>query len=128
MLELVEAVEPRTLSFVVTDLRTRRLAGLKKEVFEDTLKTAGIPAKNICRKSFATWDVQLQIEAKKWATNNIMMKFFRLQPEYKGKRQITVCNVSMQLNGDVLATFLSSFGGVENYTLITSVNGTTFLT
>ena len=33
--ELVEAVEPRTLSFVVTDLKTRRLASLKKEVFED---------------------------------------------------------------------------------------------
>ncbi len=27
--ELVEAVEPKTLSFVVTDLRTRRLAGQK---------------------------------------------------------------------------------------------------
>ena len=29
--ELVEPVEPKTLSFVVTDLRTRRLAGLKKK-------------------------------------------------------------------------------------------------
>ena len=36
--ELVEAVEPKTLSFVVTDLRTRRLAGLKKESFEELLK------------------------------------------------------------------------------------------
>ena len=32
----------------------------------------------------------------------------------------------MQLNGDVLAAFLSSFGGVETYTLITSVNGTAY--
>ena len=32
--EFVEAVEPKNLSFVVTDLRTRRLAGIKK----DTLK------------------------------------------------------------------------------------------
>ena len=28
--ELVKAVEPKHLSFVVTDLRTRRLAGIKK--------------------------------------------------------------------------------------------------
>ena len=27
---LVEAVEPKTLSFIVTDLRVRRLAGIKK--------------------------------------------------------------------------------------------------
>ena len=31
--ELVEAVEPKTLLFIMTDLRTRRLAGLKKEAF-----------------------------------------------------------------------------------------------
>ena len=40
--ELVEAVEPKTLSFVVTDLKTKRLAGLKKETFEDLLKSANI--------------------------------------------------------------------------------------
>ena len=28
--DLIEAVEPKTLSFVVTDLRTKRLAGVKK--------------------------------------------------------------------------------------------------
>ena len=33
--ELVEAVEPKTLSFVVTDIKTKRLAGIKKETFED---------------------------------------------------------------------------------------------
>ena len=33
--ELVEAVESKTLSFVVANLRTKRLAGLKKETFEE---------------------------------------------------------------------------------------------
>ena len=116
-------------SFVVTYLKTRRPAGLKKEVFEETLKTAGIPAKYICR-SFATWDILLPSEdlAKKLAINNITTKFFRLQPEYKGKHRIkvTVCNVSMQLNRDVLTVFLSSFGGAEDHILITSVNGTAY--
>ena len=103
--ELVEAVEPHTLSFVLTDLRTRRLAGLKKETFEEVLKTAGIPGRYFHRRSFATWDVLLPSEdlVKKLATNNIMTKFFRLQPECRGQRRIkvTLCNVSMELNGDV---------------------------
>ena len=60
--ELVEAVEPKTLSFVVTDLRTRRLVELKKESFEDLLKTAYIPGRYFCCRSFATWDVLLPTE------------------------------------------------------------------
>ena len=53
--ELVQAVEPNTMSFEVTDLKTKRLAGLKKETFEDILKTANISGKYFCRRSFATW-------------------------------------------------------------------------
>ena len=60
--ELVEAVEPKTLSFVVTDINTKRLAGLKKETFEDLLKTANIPGKYFRCRSFATWDVLLPSE------------------------------------------------------------------
>ena len=128
--DLVEAVEPKTLSFVVIDQKTRKLAGLKKEVFEETLKIASIPAKYICRRGFASWDVLLPSGdlAKKLATNNITTKFLWLQLEYKGKRRIKVivCNVSMQLNRDVLTGFLSSFGSVEDHTFITSVNGTAY--
>ncbi len=93
--ELVQAVKPKTISFVITDIKTRRLANVNKEKFEETLKSAGIPGKYICRRSFATWDVLLPTEelAKKLATNNINTKYFRLQPEYLGKRHIkvTVC-------------------------------------
>ena len=41
--ELVEVVEPKTLSFVVTDLRPKRLTGLKKETFEEILKNCKHP-------------------------------------------------------------------------------------
>ena len=103
-------MEPKTLSFVVTDLKTKRLAGLKKETFEDLLKSANIPGKYFCRRSFATWDVLPPSEevAKKLAGGNITTRFFRLQPEYRGKRRIkvTVCNVSMQSSGDVLAAYI----------------------
>ena len=128
--ELVEAVEPKTLSFVVTDIKTKRLAGIKKETFEDLLKTANIPGKYFYRRSFATWDVLLPSEeaAKKLAGGNITTRFFRLQPEYRGKRRIrvTVCNVSMQLSGDVLAAYLSIYGGVEQVTQVTSTQGTAY--
>ena len=40
--EMVETTEPKTLLFVDTDLQTKRLASLKKETFEDILKTANI--------------------------------------------------------------------------------------
>ena len=49
--ELVAAVEPKTLFLIVTDLRTRRLAGLKKESFGELLKTAGIPCRYFCQWS-----------------------------------------------------------------------------
>ena len=39
--------------------------------------------------------------------------------------KVIVCNMSMQLNGDVLAAFLSSYGGVD-YTLIPSAHGTSY--
>ena len=76
MPELVQAVEPKTISFVITDIKTRRLANVNKEKIEETLKSAGIPGKYICRRSFATWDVLLPTEelAKKLATNNINTK------------------------------------------------------
>ena len=68
--ELVQAVESKTLSFVITDLKTRRLTGLKKETFEEVIKNAGIPGKYFYRRSFATGDVLLPSEeiAKKLAT------------------------------------------------------------
>ena len=115
---------------MVTDLRTRRLAGLKKETFEELLKTAGVPGKYFYQRSFATWDVLLPSKeiAKKLATHNITTKYFRLQPEYRGQRRIkvTICNVSLQLNGDIIAAYLSSYGGIEDYTQITWVHGTAY--
>ena len=109
---------------------SQRPSGIKKETFEDLLKTANIPGKYFCRRSFATWDVLLPSEevAKSLAGGNITTRFFQLKPEYRGKRRIrvTVCNVSMQLSGDVLAAYLSIYGGVEQVTQVTSTRGTAY--
>ena len=36
--ELVQEVQQKIISFVVTDLKTRKLAGLRKDTFEELLK------------------------------------------------------------------------------------------
>ena len=78
--EIIEKLEPRILSLVVSDLKTRRLVGLKKEAFEDLLRKAGVPCQYFCRRSFATWDVlqPTKEQTRKAATTAITIKFFRL--------------------------------------------------
>ena len=67
-------------------------------------------------------------QAAKIAANNISTKFFRLQPEYMGTRRIrvTVCNVPAIITGEVLASFLSSYGRVEEVNLLRSSAGTAY--
>ena len=113
---------------MVTDQKTRRLAGLRKDTFEEILKAARIPAKYYCRRSFATWVVLLTSEelATKLAGDNITTKHFQLQPEYLGQRRIkvTVCNVPIQLNGEVLAAYLCEHGEMEDIIKAKSPNET----
>ena len=52
--EVSKVLEPQILSWVVSDLKTRRLIGLQKDKFEKFLCTAGIPCQYFCRRSFAT--------------------------------------------------------------------------
>ena len=126
--ELVKEVQPKIVSFVITDIKSRRLAGIRKETFEDLLRAADIPAKYYCRRSFVTWDVLLPNEelATKLAGGNITSKYFRLQPEYMGKRKIkiTVCNVPIQLNKEVLTAYLSGYGDIEEVVKAKSANRT----
>ena len=128
--EIAEKIAPRVLSLVVSDLKTKRLVGLTKDVFEELLRKAGIPCQYFCRKSFATWDVLLPTEkqAAKTAESDIITKHFRLQPEYKGTRRlrVTVCNVPAIITGEVLAAYLSAFGHVEEVNLLRSPAGTAY--
>ena len=117
-------MESKSLTLIVTDLRTRRLAGLKKGILRGAIKN--------CRhsmRSYATWNVLLPSEdlASKLSGNNITTKYFRLQPEYRGKRtiRVTVCNILIQLIGDVLAAYLSKYDSVEAVTPLKSFDGTT---
>ena len=128
--ELEKKLTPRILSLVVSDLKTKRLVGLKKETFEELLRKAGIPCQYFCRKSFATWDVLLPTEdqAAKLAANNITTRCLRLQPEYRGTRRlnVTICNVPASFTGEVFTAYLSSYGQVEEYNLLRSPAGTAY--
>ena len=64
--------------------------------------------------------------AVKLAGSNVSTKYYRLQPEYKGKQRIRVIlyNVSVQLNGDVLAVYLSKCGSVEAVIPMRAADGT----
>ena len=48
--EILQKIEPRIVSLVVTDLKSRRLVGLKKEGFEDLLRKAGVPCQYFCER------------------------------------------------------------------------------
>ena len=128
--EIVDKIAPRVLSLVVSDLKTKRLVGLTKEVFDELIRKAGIPCQYFCRKSFATWDVLLPTEkqAAKAAESDITTKHFRLQPEYQGTRRlrVTVCNVPAIITGEVLAAYLSAYGNVEEFNLLRSPAGTAY--
>ena len=127
---ILEKLEPRILSLVVTDLKTRRLVGLKKEAFEDLLRKAGVPSQYFCRRSFVTWDVLLpsKEQAAKVASTTITTEFFRRQPEYMGTCRIpvTVCNVPAFITGEVLVAFFGELGRVEEINLLRSAAGTAY--
>ena len=54
----------------------------------------------------------------KLASGNITDKYFSLQSEHMGtcRIRVIVCNVSIDLTGHVLASFLGAYGRVEELT------------
>ena len=128
--EILQKLEPRIVSLVVTDSKTRRLVWLKEEGVEYLLRKAGVPCQYFCRRSFATWDILLpsREQVDKVASSHITTKFFRLQPEYLGTRRIrvTVYNVPAFITGEVLAAFLSGYGRVEEISLLRSAARTAY--
>ena len=118
--EITEALDPHIILPVIVNIKMRRFVELKKDSFKDLMHTAGISEQYFCWRSFATWDVLLQTkeQAAKLAESCINTKFFQLHPEYIGihRIQVTVCNVLANLPGEVVASYLSTFGRVQEMT------------
>ena len=106
ILELNKEFKFQAVSFVVSDNKIRRLAILRREAFEEVHQAAGVPCKCFCRRRFTTWDILLSTteQMAKLTGGNLMTRNYKLEPEYMGTRriQITVCNVSTDLSGDIL--------------------------
>ena len=88
---------------------------------------ADIPGHYFCRRSFGTCDVLLQTkeQAAKLTESCITTKFFRLQLEYMGTQRICApfCNVPANLPGEVVASFLSAYGRVEEMAQLRATAG-----
>ena len=78
--------------------------------------------------SLQTWDVVLPTkeQVSKLAETCIQTISCRLHPEYMGTRrvQITVCNVPVNLPGEVIVSYLSAFGRTEEMTQMRATAGT----
>ena len=117
ILEISKFLEPRILSFVVFDLKTRRLPSLRQDNFEELQCVAGIPCQYFCQHSFTTWDILLPMqEVAKLAGGNITTKYFWLQLEYMRTRKIlvTICYVPVEITGHVLVWF-GGFYGISTF-------------
>ena len=86
----IKTVEPRILSFIISDVKTNELVSITKEQFEELLLSNRVPCKCYRRCSFAKWSVVMSTEeeAKKLSEQNIVTEFFRLKPEYMGTQTI----------------------------------------
>ena len=74
--ETVKQLEPRILSLVISDIKPKRLAGLKKESFEELLRKARHPMSILLSQKLCNLDVLLPTkeQAEKAAANNLMTK------------------------------------------------------
>ena len=55
--ELVAETETKILSYLITDLRKNKLAGIREDTFKDLLKSTCIPCRYFSRRILSTWDV-----------------------------------------------------------------------
>ena len=114
----ISRVEEKTVSVVVFSLKSRKMAQVAKDTFEDALKTLNFPTKNYTRRGFATWDLLMNSkeEAEKVWSGDWHTKTLRLHPEYMGRRkaQVTVHNVPLNISADHLEVFFNQYGEVRD--------------
>lgn len=97
----MEAINTRTIYLLTTDVKTRKLIGVSRDLMEESLMSFNIGAKVLTHRSNDMWDLLLVTEeAVKSLTGNILTtKSVRLQTEYTGtqKTRITLHGVLMYI-------------------------------
>ena len=105
ILEYVQEMELSTLSLIKTDLRTRKLAGLMREEFEEQLKTTGIPSRYFCRAEVFRYGTFFYKQKKKRRTI-LSTNSLKYNPGSRASEEWS--NVPVFLPYYVLASFLNA--------------------
>lgn len=104
MLPVLETMNTRTISLLTTDIKTRKLISVKKEIMEEALKNLNIGSKILIRRSRTMRDIVLVIEnaAKALAGSIMTTKSVRLQTEYLRTRKTKgiLHEVPLYISGD----------------------------
>lgn len=90
--EALNAVMTRKISLLTSEVKSRKLIGVSREMMEEALKTLNVAPRMLARRSNALWDILLadEEEAKKLAGSILMTKNVRMQTEYMGTRKTRV--------------------------------------
>lgn len=88
--EALNVVSTRTISFLMVDVKTRKLIGVSRKAIEEALKYLKIAPKILTKWSNAMWDILLALEeeAKNLAGIILMTNSLWLQIEYIGTYQL----------------------------------------
>lgn len=81
---LLEAVLTRTITLLMTDVKTRKLTDVSREIMEEALKNLNIASKVLTRRVNTMLDILLTTvkETKALAGSILTTKSVRLQTEY----------------------------------------------
>ena len=123
--EVTKSLKPRILSFVITNLRTKRTQRKNSMTFSRPMGSHVI--------TFVDGVIQHGIllpaeeQAKKLAEKIITIKFYKHQPKYMGARQtkVTVCNITINLPEAMLASFHSAYRRIEDVSPLRANSGAT---
>lgn len=83
---VLEVMSYRTISLLTTDVKTRRLLGISRQIMEEALKSLNASPKILVRQSNTMWDILLATsdEVKALAGGILTTKSVRLQTKYLG--------------------------------------------
>lgn len=114
---VVETINTRTISLLATDLKTRKLIGVSRDVMEEFLKSLNIGANELAHRSNSLRNILLAMKeaAKSLAVIILTAKLLRLQTKYMGtqKAWITLLKVPMYITEDNLWVFFVEYREVE---------------
>lgn len=112
----MEATDTRTISLLMTDVKSRKFIGVRRKGMEKGLESLNMAVNILARRNNAMWDFLMALEevAKVLAGSVLATKAVILQTKYVGtlKIQITFHRVAMYVSEDHLGDFMGRYGHI----------------